>query len=55
MARAPEEIGQDAWEQVALLNALLSELIEKMAVGDSSQTWAKIMAFVKQPLPASDC
>jgi hypothetical protein len=54
MARASDQIGQDAREQVALLNALLSELIEEMTTGDSSQAWAKIMAVVKQPLPGSD-
>jgi hypothetical protein len=55
MARASEQIGQDAREQIALLNALLSELIEAMDTGDASHAWARIMAIVTQPFPASDC
>jgi hypothetical protein len=54
MARACEQIGRDAREQVSMLNALLSELLEEMATRDASQTWARIMAVVTQPVPASD-
>ena len=54
MDRALERPSQDAWEQIALLHALVSELIEEMDTGDASKAWAKVMAVVKQPPSASD-